>query len=93
MSAMRCPMARDCDQPPYVSGGSYGVGDDRCHSLSAASRRFPCLRGGCERVATYAEGGVKDGIAAAAAHEPDDENVCWGTPHGKRARRGRADSQ
>lgn len=41
--AMRRPRAFPWDQPPYVRGGSYGVGEVRCHCLSAASRRAPCL--------------------------------------------------
>lgn len=43
-AAIRWPSALACDQPPYVSGGSYGVGEERCHDLSAASRRAPCLQ-------------------------------------------------
>lgn len=42
-AAMRRPSDLACDQPPYVRGGSYGVGDVRCHDLSEASRRAPCL--------------------------------------------------
>lgn len=42
--AMRRPSALDCNHPPYVRGGSYGVGEVRCQLLSAASRRAPCLR-------------------------------------------------
>lgn len=44
IEAIRAPRALHCVQPPYVSGESYGVGDVRCHSLSAASKRAPCLR-------------------------------------------------
>lgn len=41
--AIRAPSARPWIQPPYVKGGSYGVGEVRCHSLSTASIRAPCL--------------------------------------------------
>lgn len=44
-AAMRWPRAFAWDQPPYVRGGSYGVGEERCHDLSAASSRAPCLGG------------------------------------------------
>lgn len=43
-AAIRRPSARDWFQPPYVIGGSYGVGEERCQLLSAASSRAPCLR-------------------------------------------------
>jgi hypothetical protein len=49
---MRRPSALDWIQPPYVSGGSYGVGDVRCHDLSAASNRAPCLFGSSQPSAT-----------------------------------------
>lgn len=41
--AIRAPSARPWIQPPYVKGGSYGAGEVRCHSLSTASIRAPCL--------------------------------------------------
>lgn len=43
MFAIRDPNALAWFQPPYVRGGSYGAGDVRCHSASAASSRAPCL--------------------------------------------------
>lgn len=43
MDAILAPKFFACCQPLYVSGGSYGAGDDRCHCLSAASSRYPCL--------------------------------------------------
>lgn len=43
MLAIWWPTWRAWRRPPYVRGGSYGVGELRCHFLSAASRRLPCL--------------------------------------------------
>lgn len=41
--AMRTPSARHWVHPPYVKGGSYGVGVERCQDGSDASSRRPCL--------------------------------------------------
>ena len=43
MLAIFAPKAWDCLQPPYVRGESYGVGEVRCHCVSAASSLAPCL--------------------------------------------------
>jgi len=43
ISPILAPSVLHCSHPPYVNGGSYGVGDVRCHCLSAASSRLPCL--------------------------------------------------
>lgn len=43
ISPILCPTALAWFHPLYVRGGSYGVGDWRCHCLLAASSLFPCL--------------------------------------------------
>ena len=43
ISPILCPTAFAWFHPLYVRGGSYGVGDWRCHCLLAASSLFPCL--------------------------------------------------
>lgn len=43
ISPIFCPTALAWFHPLYVRGGSYGVGDWRCHCLLAASSLFPCL--------------------------------------------------
>lgn len=43
ISPILCPTALVWFHPLYVRGGSYGVGDWRCHCLLAASSLFPCL--------------------------------------------------
>lgn len=42
--AILAPSALACVHPPYVNGGSYGVGEVRCQCLSTESSRVPCLR-------------------------------------------------
>jgi hypothetical protein len=38
------PVCLACAIPFAVRGGSYGVGEERCHSRSNWSSRAPCLR-------------------------------------------------
>jgi hypothetical protein len=75
--AMRAPRALDWVQPPYVRGGSYGVGEVKCHCLSAASSRAPCLKR-CQRSVFQTEIILGSGLVHARPDRGQNETIATG---------------